>query len=88
MIIAIHLGNRRALPIVTKTAYVKHIKKFIIIAENPKMITRSLKKGSGNTISLAAGVGAGDPCKLKMIKIKKAKLQISVNFDKKEIIFM
>ncbi len=52
------------------------------------MITRSLKKGRGNTISLAADVGGGEPCKLKRIKIKKAKLQISVNFDRKEITFM
>ncbi len=57
-------------------------------AENPKMITRSFKNGSGNTISLAAGAGGGEPCKLKMIKTRKAKLQISVNFERKKITFM
>ena len=58
------------------------------MAENPKTITRSFKNGSGNTISLAADAGAGDPNKLKIIKTKKARLQISVNLDRKEITFM
>ncbi|MBS1735028.1 MAG: hypothetical protein JSS98_00300 [Bacteroidetes bacterium] len=58
------------------------------IAENPKMIITSLKKGIGNTISLAPEPGGGEPCKLKKIKTKKARLQISVNLDKKEITFM
>ncbi|MFS8083089.1 MAG: hypothetical protein ACMG51_06530 [Ginsengibacter sp.] len=52
------------------------------------MITRSFKNGIGNTISLAEDAGGGEPCKLKRIKIKKAKLQISVNLDRKEITFM
>lgn len=65
-----------------------HINKLIIIAENPRMIIKSLKNGTV--------FKASDPfpaCVLASILLKKtsnrnAILQIRVNFEKKEIDFI
>ena len=65
-----------------------HIKKFIMIAEKPKMITRSLKNGSGKTPPAVAMEAFLASILLIKINIKKQTLQINVNREKNEINFI
>jgi hypothetical protein len=69
-------------------AYAMHINKLIMIAENPRVITRLLKKGIESTISLPWETGFFASILLKKINNIKAILQIRVNRDKKEITFI
>jgi hypothetical protein len=59
-----------------------------MIAENPKIITRSLKKGSGKTVSVVATAGFLASSLLMIINIKKQMLQMNVNLEKNEINFI
>jgi hypothetical protein len=54
-----------------------------MMAENPKVITRSLKKGMGITVFESPVTGLFASILLKIIKSKNAILQISVNLEKK-----
>jgi hypothetical protein len=65
-----------------------HITKLIMIAEKPKIITRSLKKGSGKTWPDIATAGFLASSRLIKIKIKKQMLHMKVNLEKNEISFM
>lgn len=58
------------------------------MAENPKMITRSLKKGMAITVSLPLTTGFFASILLKKINSTKEILQIKVNFEKNEINFI
>ena len=62
-----------------------HIRRLITIAETPKIIIRSLKKGTLETASWAWVTGFAASSLLRKIKSKNAMLQIKVNRDKKEI---
>jgi len=62
--------------------------KLITIAENPKIITRSLKNGRGKTLPDVATAGFLASNLLIKIKIKKQTLQIKVNLEKNEINFI
>jgi hypothetical protein len=64
------------------------IKKLIIIAEKPKIMTRSLKKGSGKTAPAGAATGFLASNLLIKMNIKKQMLQINVNREKNEINFI
>jgi len=59
-----------------------------MIAEKPKIITRSLKKGSGKTWPDIATAGFLASSRLIKIKIKKQMLHMKVNLEKNEINFM
>lgn len=59
-----------------------------MIAENPRVITRLLKKGMVSTISLPWETGFFASILLKKVNNIKAILQIRVNRDKKEITFI
>jgi hypothetical protein len=65
-----------------------HIIKLIMIAEKPKIITRSLKKGSGKTWPDVATAGFLASRRLIKINIKKQMLQMKVNLEKNEINFI
>lgn len=62
--------------------------RLMMIAENPKIMTRSLKKGNATTVSLAASTCFFASILLKKINNRKQILQMKVNFEKKEIIFI
>jgi hypothetical protein len=59
-----------------------------MIAENPKIIIRSLKKGNGKTPSDVATAGFLASSRLIKINIKKQMLQMKVNREKNEINFI
>ena len=59
-----------------------------MIAENPRVITRSLKKGMLFTTSLLWETGFFPSILLKIINNRKAILQMNVNRDKKEMTFI
>jgi hypothetical protein len=59
-----------------------------MMAENPKVITRSLKKGTGLTVFESPVTGFPASTLLKIINSKNALLQISVNLEKKEMTFI
>ena len=65
-----------------------HIKKLIMIAEKPKIITRSLKNGSGKTAPNVATAGFLASNLLIRMNIKEQMLQINVNREKNEINFI
>jgi hypothetical protein len=65
-----------------------HMVRLIIMAENPKVIMRSLKKGTGITVFELPVTGFSASNLLKMINSKNAILQISVNLEKKEMTFI
>jgi hypothetical protein len=65
-----------------------HMNKLMMMAENPKIIIRSLKKGSGKTASDAATPGLLASNLLIRINIKKQMLHMKVNLEKNEIIFI
>lgn len=58
------------------------------IAENPKIIIRSLKKGIGKTMPLPAVTAFFASSLLKNTKSKNEMLQIKVNLEKNEMIFI
>jgi hypothetical protein len=58
------------------------------MAENPKVITRFLKYGIASTAPLTASTGSFASILLKIIKSKKAILQMIVNLDKNKITFI
>lgn len=60
----------------------------MMIAENPKIIMRSLKKGNGITVPFDASICFFASSLLKKINNKKQMLQMKVNFEKNEIIFI
>jgi hypothetical protein len=60
----------------------------MIIAEKPKIITRSLKKGKTTTVPDVPEAGLLASSFEKIINNKKQRLQIKVNLEKNEIIFM
>jgi hypothetical protein len=60
----------------------------MIIAENPKIIIRSLKKGIVNTMSLPEVTVFFASILLKNKKSKNEILQIKVNLEKNEMIFI
>ena len=62
--------------------------RLITIAKNPKIIMRSLKKGNATTVPFAASICFFESSLLKKINNKKQMLQIKVNFEKNEIIFI
>lgn len=62
--------------------------KLIKIAEKPKMIMRSLKKGSGKTLPDIATTGFLASSLLIRMNIKKQMLQMKVNLEKNEINFI
>ncbi len=65
------------------------INKLIIIAEKPRVIIRSLKKGIVSTVSrLPVLTALRASILLKKINSKKAILQMKVNLEKKEITFI
>ena len=57
--------------------------RLMMIALTPNVITRSLKIGTAETLSLIAFAGFFNSSHLKKINNKKAMLQMKVNFDKK-----
>ena len=65
-----------------------HIARFIIIAENPRIIIRSLKNGKAITVPLAPDICFFASILLKKINSKKQRLQMKVNFEKNEINFI
>jgi hypothetical protein len=65
-----------------------HIRRLITIAETPKIMIRSLKKGIVETVSWLCVTGFLDSNLLRKIKSKKAMLQINVNRERKEITFI
>ena len=60
----------------------------MMIAEKPKIITRSLKNGKTTTVPGAPEAGLLASSFEKIINNKKQRLQIKVNLEKNEIIFM
>lgn len=62
--------------------------RLMMIAENPKIIMRSLKKGKATTVSLDASTCFFASILLKKINKRKQILQMNVNFEKNEIIFI
>jgi hypothetical protein len=65
-----------------------HISRLITIAENPRMMTRSLKKGNRTTVpGVASGVAFLSNFE-KMTNNKKQILQMKVNLEKNEINFI
>ncbi len=60
----------------------------MMMAEKPKIITRSLKKGRGKTASVAATAGFLASSLLIKRNIKKQMLQMNVNLEKNEINFI
>jgi hypothetical protein len=60
----------------------------MIIAENPKIIIRSLKKGNATTVPFTASTCFLASILLKKINNKKQMLQMKVTFEKNEIIFI
>ena len=73
---------------ITITEYTMHMIRLIMMAENPKVITRSLKKGMGLTVFESPVTGFPASTLLKIINNKNAILQISVNLEKKEMTFI
>ena len=65
-----------------------HISRLITIAETPKIIMRSLKKGTFITVSWPCIAGFDASILLRNINNKKAILQIKVKREKKEITFI
>lgn len=65
-----------------------HMIRLIMMAENPKVMMRSLKKGTGITVFGSAVTGFPASTLLKIINTKNAILQISVNLEKKEMTFI
>ncbi len=59
-----------------------------MMAENPKVITRSLKNGTGFTVLESLVTGFPASILLKIINNRNAILQIRVNLDKKEKAFI
>mgnify|MGYP001554421500 CR=1 FL=1 len=62
--------------------------RLIIIAEKPRIIIRSLKKGKAMTVPLAPATCFFASILFKTTNNKKQRLQINVNFDKNEINFI
>lgn len=58
------------------------------MAENPSTMTRSLKNGTANTVSLLPVMAFFASILLKKINSKKEMLQIKVNLEKNEINFI
>ena len=83
-----HFGIRNCLPIITKIAYTRHIRKFIKMAENPSVMITFLKYGIVSTTPLACDTGFFASILLKIIKSKKAILQMMVNLEKNKITFI
>ena len=54
-----------------------------MIAETPRVMMRSLKKGTSITLSAEVAAGFFNSIHLKKTNSRKAMLQINVNFDKK-----
>jgi hypothetical protein len=60
----------------------------MMIAEKPKIITRSLKNGKTTTVPGVPVAGLLASSFEKIINNKKQRLQIKVNLEKKEINFI
>lgn len=73
---------------ITRVAYTRHIKRLIIMAEKPRVMMISLKKGRAATVPGFAFAGLEDSIWLKIINTTNAPLHIRVNFEKKEITFI
>ena len=73
---------------ITITEYTMHMIRLIMMAENPKVITRSLKKGTGVKVFESPVTGFPASTLLKIVNSKNAILQISVNLEKKEMTFI
>ena len=62
--------------------------RFIIIAEKPRIIIRSLKKGKAMTVPFTPATCFFSSILFKTTNNKKQRLQMKVNFDKNEINFI
>lgn len=76
------------LPDNRNTRYTRFMAILIIIAENPSVITRFFKNGTGSTTSLWAFEVFLTSIHLKKANNKKAILQINVNREKNKTTFM
>lgn len=85
---AIHFGNKKDLWASITIRYAMHIKKLITIAENPRIIIRSLKNGTADTISLPPVTVFLASILPKKINSRNEMLHIKVNFEKNEINFI
>lgn len=83
-----HFGTRNCLPAITNIEYTRHINKLMIIAEKPRVITVFLKNGSASTVPAGWVTGFFASSLLKKTKSRKARLQIRVKREKKEITFI
>jgi hypothetical protein len=73
---------------ITITAYTRHIRRLIRIAEIPNVMIISLKKGTGTTLSVT-GVMVFLASSLPMkTKSRKQQLQMTVMREKNEITFI
>jgi hypothetical protein len=73
---------------ITITEYTMHMSRLMIIAEIPSVMIRSLKNGTGTTLSVLCVTGLLASSLPRKIKSKKQKLQIMVKREKKEITFI
>ena len=62
--------------------------RLITMAENPRVITMFLKKFNSGIPSPPVFFGRLEPNLLTAAKMTKAMLQITVNLDRKEIVFI
>ena len=85
---ASHLGKEKDVPASTASRETRHIKKLMTIAENPRTITRSLKNGKTDTVSLLPITALLASILLKKINNKNEILHIKVNLEKNEINFI
>ena len=63
--------------------YTRHIRRLIMSAKNPKIITKSLKNGKAITVPCPATGGFADCNFEKNANAKKHRLQMKVNLEKK-----
>lgn len=83
-----HFGNNFCLPMMIMNAYVIHIIRLITMAENPSVMMVFLKKGILSATSFPKGAEVLVSNLFRMAKMMNAILQMTVNFEKKEIIFI
>ena len=78
-----HSGILFIFPLIKKRKQKIFISRLITIEQTPKVMIRSLKKGTANILSPAPFAGFLNSNHLKKTNKRNAMLQINVNLDKK-----
>ena len=76
------------LPDKSNIRYTRFMARLIMMEENPRVITRFFKKGTGRTTSLSVFEVFLTSTHLKKVNNKKAILQINANREKNKTTFM